>query len=394
MTEPAAAPAATPKPAFLPYARQTVDPSDIDAVVAVLRGDFLTTGPAVDAFEAGLAQQSGAGHAVAVNSGTAALHAAYAALGLGPGDEVITSSLTFASTANAAHHLGARVRFADIDPRTGTLDPAAVAPLINERTRLIVPVDYAGHPADYRGLRALADAHQLKLVADAAHSLGATYHGAAVGTLAHATATSFHPVKPITTAEGGALLTDDPAVAQHARAFRTHGVTRDRAAMTRDDGPWYYQMHDLGLNYRLSDLHAALGLSQLQKLDAFIARRRALAARYRAALADETRLTLPHVEPGVEPGWHLFVVRVRGDAARRRPFFEALRAAGLGVQVHYIPVHHHPWHASRHGDHPPLPHTEDFYARCVSLPLFPAMTDDDADRVIDTVRAVAAQTLD
>lgn len=369
----------------IPYGHQWVDDEDIAAVVDVLRSDFLTTGPAVDAFERGLEAATGARRAVVVNSGTSALHAMYFAAGLGPGDEIITTPLTFAATANAALYLGASVRFVDVLPDTGNMDPAAAEAAISDRTRLIVAIDYTGHPADYDELNAAAGERSVTVLADAAHSLGATYRGRRVGTLAHATELSFHPVKLITTAEGGAIVTDDEALADRAARFRTHGITRDPALMERNDGPWHYEQHDLGFNYRLTDVQAALGSSQLRRLDAFVARRRAIAARYLEAWADLHALTLPVVREGVEPAWHLFVVRV-SDAALRGAFFDRLRALGLGVQVHYIPVHHHPYYRDLGFRPGSCPVAEDFSARAVSLPIFPLMTDDEVERVIDAVR--------
>ncbi|HET9878455.1 MAG TPA: UDP-4-amino-4,6-dideoxy-N-acetyl-beta-L-altrosamine transaminase [Candidatus Limnocylindria bacterium] len=369
----------------IPYGHQWVDDEDIAAVVDVLRSDFLTTGPAVDAFERGLEAATGARRAVVVNSGTSALHAMYFAAGLGPGDEIITTPLTFAATANAALYLGASVRFVDVLPDTGNMDPAAAEAAISDRTRLIVAIDYTGHPADYDELNAAAGERSVTVLADAAHSLGATYRGRRVGTLAHATELSFHPVKLITTAEGGAIVTDDEALADRAARFRTHGITRDPALMERNDGPWHYEQHDLGFNYRLTDVQAALGSSQLRRLDAFVARRRAIAARYLEAWADLHALTLPVVREGVEPAWHLFVVRV-SDAALRGAFFDRLRALGLGVQVHYIPVHHHPYYRDLGFRPGSCPVAEDFSARAVSLPIFPLMTDSEVERVIDAVR--------
>ncbi len=374
----------------IPYGRQWIDDEDIAAVVEVLRSDYLTTGPAVAAFEDALARVTGARHAVAVNSGTSALHAMYFAAGLRAGDEVITTPLTFAATANAALYLGATVRFVDVLPDTGNIDPAAAEAAIGPRTRLVVAVDYTGHPADYDELAAVAGSRGVTLLADAAHSLGATYHGRPVGTLARASALSFHPVKPITTAEGGAVVTDEEELAERAARFRTHGITRDPAVMERNDGPWHYEQHDLGFNYRLTDVQAALGSSQLRRLDAFLARRRAIAARYLEAWADLDALALPAVRDGVEPGWHLFVVRV-ATPELRRPFFDRLRALGIGVQVHYIPVHHHPYYRGLGFAPGSCPIAEDFSARAVSLPIFPLMSDDEVDRVTDAVRETVVE---
>jgi UDP-4-amino-4,6-dideoxy-N-acetyl-beta-L-altrosamine transaminase len=379
-------------PDTIPYGRQWVDDDDISAVVEVLRSDFLTTGPAVGRFEEALVHATGAHHAVALNSGTSALHAMYFAAGIGPGDEIITSPLTFAATANAALYLGATVRFVDVEADTGNLDPDLVEDAITDRTKAIVPIDFAGHPADYDRLRAIAGRHGLRVLADAAHSLGATYKGRPVGTLADASELSFHPVKPITTAEGGAVVTDDPELAQRAARFRTHGITKDAAELERpDEGPWWYEQHDLGFNYRLTDLQAALGTSQLRKLERFVERRRAIADAYDAALGDLDALELPGRRADVEPGWHLYVIRTR-DAERRRPVFERLRAHGLGVQVHYLPVYWHPFYASL-GYHRGLcPEAERYYAGAISLPVFPAMSDDDVSRVIDVVRGVVVES--
>jgi len=365
----------------LPYGRQSINDDDIAAVVEVLRSDFLTTGPLVDRFENALSDYTGAGRAVAVSSGTAALHAAYFAAGLRRGDEIITSPMTFAATANAALYLGATVRFVDIEPDTGNIDPDLIEDAITDRTRLIVPVDYAGHPADYDRINRIAADHDLKVVADAAHSLGATYRGRRCGTLAHATATSFHPVKPLTTAEGGAVLTDDADLADRAGRFRTHGIVKG----TRTDeheGPWWCEMHELGFNYRLSDVHCALGLSQLRRLDGFVARRREIADIYNRAFAGIDGYQLPVVREGVEPGWHLYALRVT-DPGRRRPLVESLHEAGIGVQVHYVPVHYHPYYRKLGFQRGAYPVAEDFYDRVLSLPMFPAMTDDDVRRVTD-----------
>lgn len=376
----------------IPYGHQAIDEADVAAVAEALRSDYLTTGPQVPAFEEGLRRVTGAGHAVAVSSGTAALHAMYFAAGIGPGDEIVTSPLTFAATANAALYLGATVRFADVDPATGNLDPEAAEATIGPRTRAIVAVDYAGQPADYDRLREIADARGIHLLADAAHALGATYHGRPVGTLADASALSFHPVKPITTAEGGAIVTDDDQLGARAARFRTHGISHEPDELEGDEGPWYYEQHDLGYNYRLTDLQAALGRSQLRHLDAFLARRRAIAARYDEALANLAALELPAVAPDVEPGWHLYVVLVR-DASHRRAFFERLRALGLGVQVHYIPVYRHPYYRRLGLAFETCPVAEDRYARSVSLPIFPGLTDERLDSVIERVRAAVGETL-
>jgi UDP-4-amino-4,6-dideoxy-N-acetyl-beta-L-altrosamine transaminase len=364
---------------YLPYGRHDVREEDVLAVLEALRSEWWTTGPRVGLFEDALCAVTGAGHAVAVSSGTAALHSMYAGVGLGLGDEIITSPLTFCATANAAHYLGARVRFVDVDPRTGNLDPQSVAAAVGPRTRAVVAVDYAGHPADYAALQSVCDAYGLVLLADAAHSLGARLGGVRVGRLCDASAVSLHPVKPISTGEGGAVLTDDAELARRVRSFRSHGIERDPSRFVHPaDGPWSMEQQELGFNYRLTDLQAALGTSQVQRLDALIARRRMLAERWSDRLRGLPGLLLPEVLPGAESGWHLYVVRTE-DPGLRRPLFEALRRAELGVQVHYVPVYRHAWYRAQGYGEVVCRNAEDWYARCISLPLYPSMTDAEFD---------------
>lgn len=373
-------------PDHLPYGRQDVDDDDVAAVVAVLRSDRLTTGPAVERFEAALSAVAGGHPVVAVSSGTAALHAAYAAAGVGPGRNVVTTPLTFAATATAALHLGAEVRFADVDDATLLLDAGSAAAVVDDATAAVVPVDLAGQPAASADLAALAARHGAVVVEDAAHSIGGRLHDRPVGDLADLTTFSFHPVKTITTGEGGAVVVRDRDLLDAVRRFRSHGMVRERARLRDpDEGPWHQEVQTLGLNYRLPDVLAALGTSQLRRLDAFVARRAALLARYREALADDDRVRFLGVRPGAEPAWHLCAVRV--PAALRRGVVERLRADGIGVQVHYLPVHLHPLlreHGWRRGD---LPVAEAAYAQLVSLPLFPRMRDDDVERVVVALRA-------
>lgn len=377
---------------LLPYARQEVSDDDVAAVTAALRSDWLTTGPLVPVFEEALAAATGARQAVAFSSGTAALHGALASLALGPGDEVLTTPLTFAATANAVLLAGAEPRFADVDPRSLLLDPDAVAAAVTPRTRALVPVDYAGQPADYARLRAVADGAPggpIPIVADAAHSLGATLGGRPVGTLADLTVLSFHPAKILTTGEGGAVLTDDGDRAAFLRRFRNHGIATELAAR-RD---WTYAMVELGFNYRLTDVMAALGASQLARLDAFLASRRRLAARYRAALVDHWALDIQAVSPSADPAWHLFVVLLRLDrlGGDRAAIYRALRAEGIGVNVHYLPVHRHPFYRERYPDlEGRLPVAEAAYERLLTLPLFAAMTERDLDDVVAAVDKVTA----
>jgi UDP-4-amino-4,6-dideoxy-N-acetyl-beta-L-altrosamine transaminase len=384
---------------LLPYGRQQIDEDDIAAVVAVLRGELLTQGPEVERFEAALAEVCGARHAVALSHGTAALFAAAAAAGVGPGDEVITSAVTFAASANCAAFLGAQPVLVDVRPDTATLDVAAVERAITPRTRAIVPVDFAGLPADLDEVAALARRHGLAVIRDAAHSLGATYRGERTGGSARADLTmlSFHPVKHITTGEGGAVLTDDADLARRLRRFRSHGIERDptRFEVQPAPGAWYHEMQELGHNLRLTDLQAALGRSQLARLDHFVARRRALALAYDAGLASLPAVRPLGALPDREHSYHLYVVRIdfAGLGLSRAIVMQRLRDLGIGTQVHYIPVYRHPYHqrqlASAGLPHRPedFPAAEAYYAEALSLPLFPGMGDDDVPRVIDALAA-------
>lgn len=376
--------------AFIPYGRQSLDEGDIAAVVEVLRSDWLTTGPKVDAFEAAFAEAAGSNHAVALSSGTAALHAMVAALDIGPGDEVIVPPMTFAATANCALFQGATPVFADVDPDTLLIDPGAVEAAITPATRAVIAVDYAGQPCDYDALRALTEPRAIHLLADACHSLGATLDGRPAGSLAHMSAFSLHPVKPITAGEGGVVTTDDAALAAAVRRFRNHGISSDHRAREAE-GTWFYAMESLGYNYRLSDIHCALGLSQLAKLGDWTERRRAIADRYDEAFAERSHLTPLARRPEAASAWHLYVVRL-AEGIDRKGVFEALRARGIGVNVHYIPVHLHPYYRERLGTAPGLcPVAEAAYERLLSLPIFPAMSDGDVERVVEAVIDVMEQ---
>ena len=371
---------------FLPYGKQTVDDEDVAAVARALRSDWLTTGPAVAEFENAVAAAAGTKHAVAVNSGTAALHAAYAAAGVGPGDEVIVPPLTFSATANAAVYLGATVRFADID-HTLTLSPAAVQAQVTDRTRVIAAVDYAGHSADYQALREIADGCGAALVADGCHALGGRYHDAPVGSCADMTCFSFHPVKHVTTGEGGAITTDDDALAQSMRTFRTHGIVRGVSEVAGEPvGGWGYDIANLGYNFRIPDVLCALGTSQIRHLDEWVRRRRAIADRYRQLLADEPRVTLPPQANWALHAYHLFPIRVSPEERHR--VFEALRERRVGVQVHYIPVNALTYYRSQGYDPADTPVALEAYRGLISMPMFPLMSDDDVDRAVNTLRDV------
>jgi perosamine synthetase len=373
----------------LPYGRHSLDAADIAAVAQALQEEWITTGPRVAEFERRLAARVGAVHAVAVSSGTAALHAAAFAAGLGQGNEVIVPPLTFAATANAALYVGATPVFADVRADTLTLDPARVAEKLTPRTRAIVAVDFAGLPADLDALRDLAHGAKARLIDDAAHALGATLRGRPIGALADLSTFSFHPVKHVTTGEGGMVTTDDEALAARMRRFRNHGITSD-ASDRFSRGEWHYEMVDLGFNYRLSDLQCALGLAQLDRLEGFLARRRAIAARYCAALAEVPGVALQRVPDDAQHAWHIFPILLELDrlAADRRAIFAALRAEGIGVNVHYIPVYWHPYYQRLGYAKGLCPVAEALYERLITLPLFPAMTDADVDDVVTAVRKV------
>jgi len=370
----------------IPYGRQSIDEADVRAVADVLRSDRLTQGPAVAAFEEAFAAACDAPYAVAFSSGTAGLHAACHAAGVGPGDAVVTSAITFAASANCAAYLGATPRYADIEPTTWNVSARTVAAAA-EGARAVIPVHFAGLPVDVAGLRA-ALGDKVAIIEDAAHAAGAASPDGPVGSCRHSDMAvfSFHPVKAITTGEGGMVTTRDRELRDRLAAFRTHGLA---ATPLSDEEPWVRGQEELGFNYRLTDIQSALGRSQLGRLDAFVARRNAIAGRYREALADAEALELPPAAPG---GWrhayHLFVVRHREGAAARRALYDRLLARGVLVQVHYVPVYRHPWHVATYGDRGgSCPEAERYYAGCLSLPCFPAMTDAEQDTVIDEVRA-------
>ena len=378
---------------MLPYGRQWLDEQDIAAVVEVLHSDWLTTGPKVDEFEQAFAEFVGAREAVAVSSGTAALHTSMYALDIGPGDEVIVPAMTFAASANCVVFQGGTPVFADVDEETLLLDPAQVEGKITPRTRAIIAVDYAGQPCDYDALQAIADRHGLALVDDACHAVGGSYQGRPVGTLAELNTFSFHPVKHLTTGEGGMVTTNDLELARRMRVFRNHGITADHRQRDQQ-GSWFYEMVDLGYNYRLSDVQCALGLSQLHKLPGWVSRRQGIAQRYDATFAEVSAVRPLAVRPDVSHAYHLYVVRIDTEALGidRDAVFRALRAENIGVNVHYIPVHLHPYYRDRLGTEPGMcPVAEAAYERIISLPIFPRMSDHDVDDVIEAVSKVAMQ---
>ncbi len=374
---------------MLGYGRQWIEQQDIDAVVEVLRSEWLTCGPMVERFERSVAEFVGARQAVAVSSGTAALHAAVHATGIGPGDDVIVPAMTFAATANAVLYAGGTPVFADVDADTLLIDPADIRKKITPKTRAIIPVDYAGQPCDYTQLRQIASEHRLTLIADACHALGATLDGRPVGTLAELTVFSFHPVKHITTCEGGMVVCQHEGLARKMRAFRNHGVesdARERAAK----GSWYYEMTDLGYNYRLSDVQCALGMAQLRRLPQWLERRREIARRYDDAFTRMDSVRPLATRRGAHHAYHLYVVRFAMPKASKQDIFAALRAEGIGVNVHYIPVHLHPYYRKHLGTGAGMcPVAEQAYQQIVSLPMFPAMSEQDVSDVIEAVGKVA-----
>jgi perosamine synthetase len=383
---------------MIPYGRQTIDEDDIKAVVDVLRSDWLTTGPKVLEFEQAVAAYVGAKYAVAVSNGTAALHAAMYAIGIGTGDEVIVPPMTFAATANCVVFQGGTPVFADVDPDTLLLDPAKVEEKITKKTKAIIGVDYAGQPCDWDSLREIAGKHKLRLVADGCHALGAEYKGCKVGSLADMTIFSFHPVKHITTGEGGMITTDDAELAERIRLFRTHGIIRDPKCFSSQasdlrpptsDSTWFYQMIDLGYNYRITDFQCALGLSQLQKLPKFLKRRREIAALYDEAFAGLSGIITLGARKDSLHAYHLYVIRIDSNilGIDRATLFIKLRENGIGVNVHYIPVHLHPFYKDKFNTGSILcPVAEAAYEQIISIPMFPGLTDSDIEAVIEAIK--------
>lgn len=383
---------------MIPYGRQHIDQADIDAVVAVLRSDFLTQGPAVPAFETAVAQYAGAAHAVAVNSATSALHIACMALDLGPGDLLWTVPNTFLASANCALYCGADVDFVDIDPRTRNMCAKALGTKLAhaaERGRLpkvVVPVHFAGEPCDMAAIGAAARRHGVKVLEDASHAVGARFRDTRIGDAQHSDIVvfSFHPVKIVTTAEGGMALTQDAELARRMRLARSHGMERDpQRFQAPPEGDWVYEMQSLGYNYRLTDLQAALGLAQMARVDAFVERRTAIADRYDRLLA-ALPLKLPARSAEQSSAWHLYAIELQRAAPARAAVFARLRAAGIGVAVHYIPVHLQPMYRARGFAPGDFPHAEAYYARCLSLPMYPDLDDALQDQVVRAVEEALA----
>ncbi|WP_018506515.1 UDP-4-amino-4,6-dideoxy-N-acetyl-beta-L-altrosamine transaminase [Thiobacillus thioparus] len=381
---------------MIPYGRQDISEDDIQSVVDVLRSDYLTQGPVVPAFEKAIANCCGATHAIAVNSATSALHIACLSLGVGPGDWVWTSPITFVASANCALYCGAGVDFVDIDPRTYNLSSQALARKLEDAERVgrlpkvVIPVHLCGQACDMQAIHVLSQRYGFKIIEDASHAIGGKYKGEPIGNCRYSDITvfSFHPVKIITTAEGGMALTNDPELAGHMSLLRSHGITRDPRQMTHEpDGSWYYQQIDLGYNYRMTELQAALGLSQMRRLDEFVAKRHAIARRYDEQLAD-LPVVIPWQHPDCYSGLHLYVIRMQLDQIKKShpQIFEALRDQGIGVNLHYIPVHTQPYYQRMGFQAGDFPEAERYYTEAISLPMYPVLTDKNQDYVVRVLK--------
>lgn len=366
---------------YIPYGKQTIDDDDIKAVVEVLKSDFITTGPKIHEFERKVADYVGVKYAVAIANGTAALHAACFAAGIGDGDEVITTPITFAASANCALYCGAKPVFADIDKESYNISLADIKEKITDKTRAIIAVHFTGQPCEMDEIHKIAKENNLIVIEDAAHALGADYKGKKIGSLSDMTTFSFHPVKHITTGEGGMIVTNDEKFYERLKLFRTHGITREEKYLSKNDGPWYYEQIDLGYNYRITDIQCALGVSQMDKLDGFVAKRRTLVERYNKAFENISEIVTPKQVDGCNNSYHLYVIQVNN----RLDVFNKLRAAGIGVNVHYIPVYKHPYYQKNGYDKVYCPNAEDYYEHCISLPLYPKLTIEEQDYVIENV---------
>jgi len=374
---------------MIPYGRQSINDDDIFAVVQALKGDFLTTGPLVEQFEQEIERIVGA-PCVVVSSGTAALHCAYAAIEIKPGDEIITPPITFIATQATAALMGAKIVFADVQADTGNIDPRAVESAITSRTKAIVAVDYAGHPADLDELRLLADKHHLYLIEDASHSLGSTYRGRPVGSIADITTFSFFPTKNITTGEGGAVSSINPELLDRAKRFSRQGLVRDSNIFKlQNDGPWHQEVHNFGLNYRLPDVMCALGISQLKRLSSFKARKQEIYNNYFSALENFDWITLPTKRNYVDANWHLFPIRVPQNLRKQLVTF--LRSNGIAVQVNYIPAYRHPVFHNSNIKSNDFPESEKFYSSEISLPMFPDLNNEQFEKVINQLKSFKLQ---
>jgi len=376
---------------FLPYGHQWIDNDDIKAVTKVLKTDWITQGPVVDEFENLVSKYCNVSYAVAFSSGTSALHAAAFAAGVSTGDEVITTPITFVADGNCALYQRGTVKLADIKNDTYNINPEHVKKVITSKTKSLIPVDFAGQPCDLDEINQIAKDYNLTVIEDAAHALGAEYKGKKIGGLSDMTVLSFHPVKAITTGEGGMVLTNNMDYYEKLQIFRTHGITKDTKKLLKNEGPWYYEMQHLGYNYRLTDFQCALGITQLKKLDKFINRRREIVQRYNNAFKELTELVTPFEKTYVRSAYHLYVIQLQLEklTGDRKKIFDALRAENIGVQVHYIPIHYQPYYQQNLGyKKGNFPNAERYYDRAITLPLFPLMSTDDVDSVIEAVHKV------
>ena len=377
---------------LLPYGHQWIDEEDIKAVSEVLRSDWITQGTKVVEFEKKFTNYIGAKYAVAVSSGTAALHTACFAAQIEKGDEAITTPITFAASANCVLYQGGAPVFADIDENTLNIDPVEIKKRITKKTKALIPVDFTGRPADLENILQIAKDNNLIIIEDASHALGATYKGSKIGSISDMTIFSFHPVKHITTGEGGMITTNNKEYYERLKLFRTHGITKDKDKLLKYDGPWYYEMQELGYNYRLTDFQCALGLSQLKKIDRIIQRRREIVKKYNCEFKDMPEIKIPKIHPiDSNPAWHIYMIQFNLDKLKvdRRKIFEALRAENIGVNVHYIPVHLQPYYQKRFGYHQgDFPKAENYYSRAITLPIFPKMSEKDIGDVVSAVMKV------
>ncbi|MFD1446449.1 UDP-4-amino-4,6-dideoxy-N-acetyl-beta-L-altrosamine transaminase [Oceanobacillus profundus] len=375
---------------YLPYGGQLIDDEDIKAVTDVLKSDFITTGPTIYRFEKAIAEFVGATYAVAFSSGTAALHAACFVVGIKENDEVITTPLTFAASSNCILYVGGKPVFADINPKTYNISPESIKSLITKKTKAIITVDYTGQPAEYDEINSLAKKHGLIVIDDAAHALGASYKDRYIGSIGDMTMFSFHPVKHITTGEGGIITTNNEDYYEKLLLFRSHGITRDSLKLKNNQEPWYYEMQDLGFNYRMTDIQAALGWSQLKKLSTFLEKRREYAKKYSEAFADMDEIITPFQQHHCNSSWHLYIVRLTLEKlnANRAEIIKALQMENIGVNVHYIPIYLHPFYQELGYKKGLCPNAEKVYQDIITLPLFPNMSDKDIDSVIAGVKKV------
>lgn len=371
---------------MIPYGRQWIEEEDIQAVIEVLKSDYLTTGPKVQEFEKTVAEYVGAKYAVAVSNGTAALHAACFAAGIKSGDEVITTPITFAASSNCVLYCGGKPVFADIEADTYNIDPNDIARKITNKTKAIIPVHFAGQPCNMDKINEIAKQYNLIVIEDAAHALGADYKGKKIGSISDMTIFSFHPVKHITTGEGGMITTNDKDLYDKLILFRTHGITRDSEFMTHNEGAWYYEQLDLGFNYRITDIQCALGISQMKKLDKFVTRRKEIANKYNQAFKDVQNITLPKQSNNCNSSWHLYVIQILNKD--RKQVFDKLRQLGIGVNVHYIPVYKHPYYQNNGYSKTACANAENYYKHAISIPIFPKMTDEEVDYVIENIKAI------